>query len=516
MFGILLPFSINYFPGFSYAKQTFNQETTEKVKRIEQEYLKDKEKKIIRVNNDYKLQSGQVVEQNVVVINGYGRIYGELRGSIIVVNGDLKIETNGIISENATVINGNIKIEQDGKILGDVQVINGELKSPTSVSIKGVTTITEKDSFKIKERRIYQWEHKKYFAVDGKNLGKIQYNRVEGIFIGIPFSHEDKGTFINLELQAGYGFKSEKWRYNASLERRFHLFGKPYTGIGVKGYDLTDSDDFWRLGKKDNTLAAFVINEDFFDYYNRRGASVFINQEILTKSYFQIEYRSDFYISMTNKTDWSLFGKHKTFRMNPPVTEGEMHSINYTVITDTKGTASKGLSGWLVQLTGEYARENLGSNFDFERYIADIRRYQPLTRYENLNFRVVLGSSYGNLPVQRLFYLGGIGTLRGMRYKEYIGTSMFLANAEYLISPDRIVPLHFFPHNHKLALFFDAGTVANANIKEYFEKITDQRIKHNAGIGIVSEDQDFRIDFAWRTDQKSRPLQITMRLSRPF
>ena len=56
----------------------------------------------------------------------------------------------------------------------------------------------------------------------------------------------------------------------------------------------------------------------------------------------------------------------------------------------------------------------------------------------------------GELPVQRRFYLGGMGTLRGYSLKQFAGDHLVLTTAEYWLHPRSPWP--------GLVFFYDGGT----------------------------------------------------------
>jgi len=300
------------------------------------------------------------------------------------------------------------------------------------------------------------------------------------------------------------------------VERRF-FDGYRFT-IGVKTYDLTDSDDFWRIGNYENSLAAFLIKEDFLDFYNRRGHTAYISQNLDYWAKIGFEYRIDKFESMPNAASWSLFGGDKVFRPNPAINEGDMRSLNFSVNVDTRSSSFWSSQGWWIQLNNEYTSPDIGGDFDFERYILDIRRYQPLSRYENLNMRLMLGSSRGALPIQRGFYLGGISTMRALRFKEFAGTSMVLGNVEYVFDPIRLIvgPPSWILEDFRLSFFADAGAVSMSEIDDYVDIFDKDIMKHNVGIAILTQDEDFRLNFAWRTDKHGEPLRVTFRLNHSF
>src|SRR5207247_562630 len=73
-------------------------------------------------------------------------------------------------------------------------------------------------------------------------------------------------------------------------------------------------------------------------------------------------------------------------------------------------------------------------DFDYGRLLAVVRTLLPLSPRQNARARIFAGSTgEGSLPAQKVWRLGGIGTLRGEEYKEFSGDQFLLANVEYYL-----------------------------------------------------------------------------------
>ena len=61
------------------------------------------------------------------------------------------------------------------------------------------------------------------------------------------------------------------------------------------------------------------------------------------------------------------------------------------------------------------------------------RGYVPITSHTLLSLRGLFGTAGGDLPIERQFALGGIGSVHGYSFKQETGTRMGLLNAEYTL-----------------------------------------------------------------------------------
>jgi hypothetical protein len=359
----------------------------------------------------------------------------------------------------------------------------------------------------------------------------FRYNRVESVFIGLGTEKKyywDGQRLWNAYGSIGWGFKSHTWRSNFGLVRQFALLSDEGSGIievGVEGYTLTDTKDQWIISQNENTAAALLIHEDFRDYFERKGFTIhtaYYSKHDYVKSELKLAYRADSYDSLSNKVDWALFGGSKKFRANPAIEPGTMRSMMLSGGISTITKTSRAQEGWCLFASAEFAKKSLGGEFDFGQYIFDVRRFQPLGRYENFNVRVRIGSADGVLPLQKAFELGGLGTMNAFPFKSDIGNRMVLVNMEFILNGSVLDDLNFWPtwifQHVNIILTSDAGFTRSvlssvAATEGFGMKLSD--FQHNLGVALGNRTGTYRIGLAWRTD-KSAPLQFLLRLNRPF
>ncbi len=366
----------------------------------------------------------------------------------------------------------------------------------------------------------------------------VRYNRVEGLFLGLG---SEKRYQWNGERDfspygsVGYGFASHRWRGNLGVARQFPLQpsqGNALFEFGLEGHSLTDSKDQWRIGAGENTVSALLAREDFRDYFEREGAMIHSGYAVRTDRLFAeagIDYLVDRYRSLGRNVAWSFFGGGKVFRENPGITEGMMRSVRVVGGLTTAARSPFGRHGWSLYGSAEFAgRRTLGGDFDFNQFLADIRRYQPLGRYDDLRVRLRVGSSHGELPPQRSYELGGPGTLPGYGFKAFPGDSaganrMILFNMEYIVNGDFLSDLDFWPgwlmRHINFILLADAGFVrtvpSTVSFVDGFGGIGWSDFKSDVGVGISNRRGSFILGAAWRTDVAASP-RLVLRIAQPF
>ncbi|MBC8257303.1 MAG: caspase family protein [Candidatus Marinimicrobia bacterium] len=180
-------------------------------------------------------------------------------------------------------------------------------------------------------------------------------------------------------------------------------------------------------------------------------------------------------ISFTNSTDSShlqgdsLFTMEYTYDIHIPLPPGshayrflidstryEIDDENEERVIDTDGIL-KTVSivnvekPYRFDIGYEYADKSLGSDFSYERLTFNYSLIRTLSSEDALAFRLMGGFSKKQLPIQKLFYVGGEGSVRGFDYmdtKKFSGNQMVLAKIEY----------HFFTLPF---IFYDVAVIGN-------------------------------------------------------
>lgn len=462
----------------------------------------------IKYIGDLIIYADEVVNGDVVVMQGDLRVKGTVNGNAVVSFGDAFVDSGGVINGDLVALRGKINVNENATITGEI--VESRL---FDISFDD-HDFDDRNRHRDKDKDDSHWFHETKDADVDARLG---YNKVDGFFLGlkVPKVIGDQFEFVpqvTLHGFFGYGFSNDRWQYYAEFDKWF--FEENKLEFGVEAHDLTDTQDNWIIENEENSVAAFLIHEDFRDYYYRRGFGGHIAQDIGDFLRLKVKYLADDYSMAENKTDWALFGGDKKFKENysfmgigANILPGMMRSIV------TSGDMKLFNSDLLMSGSMEYAdSEDIGGDFTFNKYIFEMKGFFDIGRFEGLDFRIRLGNSDGDLPPQRMFTLGGISTLRGFSHKEFWGEQMALANLEYRLfshsKPSRMWFLKLF----QIVLFADAGSVH----PDIFTDFDTEYYKSDVGVGLMGSDDYMRFNIARRTDTSKDPWVVTFRIQRSF
>ena len=498
---------------------------------IEDFYFKSrKEGDIFRFMGDVHIKANEAIDGDIMVTRGDAQIAGEVNGDIVVIAGDIFLTPGAFVDGDVVSIGGKIHRDPGGTVTGDLVETSGHrlVKHIDSAdNAEDIDTDFEFDS--------NEW-HESNPGDYGKSDGLFRYNRVEALFLG--FKYDFPGDYwaspdhsrFTFQGHLGYGFNSNQWRFSADIGRR--LFTNIPFYIGGRVYDLTETADEWLLTNYENSAAAFFLNEDFLDYYRRTGYAGYIKQRLAPHFEISAAYQVDKFRNMKKVTNWSLFYKNRRFQGNPLIDEVDnLKSASLNLLLDTRDDRDRTMQGWFIDGSAILAGadfdndgillESTGKQVDFERYLLDVRYFQPLGMDETIALRFRAGTSRGYLPLQYQFDMGGLGSMRGHPYKYFQnGNRMLLGNIEYRVLGNRDRFGNIFIDDLGLVLFCDYGLVWNtaspASFRDGFDGIDCSDFHTDLGVSLMTGDGSFRVNFAKRVDVGDQPWEITCRFLQVF
>jgi hypothetical protein len=342
--------------------------------------------------------------------------------------------------------------------------------------------------------------------------------------MGIAIFDHDRYNHTFVAGHLAYKLASDRAGYALGFERP--LFGATKLYVGGELHDLTTSDDHWQVSPIEASLAAVGPRRSFRDYYRRRGVQI----NLALRPHPQVEtlfaWRAERHDPLSTASDFSFWNGDEPFRSNIAAGGGRLHALVVGASADSHGFERESLEAsyrrhqletpfgaqlndpawkrdprpiWRVDWTSEISEPGaFGSHFDFRRHIVTGRARVLISEHQNFGARAIRGWSGGMLPTQRVFAIGGIGSVHGYEFKEVTGDALTLLNLEYEVGWRGALTA---------TGFFDAGHVGAA---------TGAPSPWLKGIGFGVGLGGLRIDFGYKTNAIPSSLKVLLRFDRTF
>lgn len=177
---------------------------------------------------------------------------------------------------------------------------------------------------------------------------------------------------------------------------------------------------------------------------------------------------------------------------------GYMSGFGVSVNWDGRDNIFYPTGGEFIIVEGRFYGKGLGSDYSFERYSLDIRKYYSFSDKQVIAFQAIGDFIDGDAPFGSLPQIGAV--IRGYLPALYIEKELIAIQAEY-----RHLPLW---RRFGFTLFVGTGTVANK-----FSDFGSSRFKFAAGIGfrylfVESEKVNIRIDYGVGDDSAELYLSV--------
>lgn len=345
--------------------------------------------------------------------------------------------------------------------------------------------------------------------------GDFSYTRVDGSTFWLKVDYWSSFDYApEVRTRFGYGWESTTWTFEADFAQP--IVPGRVMDLGVFYVNGTGFENQSGIGWRENTLAALFFRHDFNDYYHIEGIEPYLRIRLPGWSTLRFSYAVEEYDSLTTQTDWSFFtAGRQRFRPNPPLfllTEpdglggaGTLRATRLELVHDSRRARYVGTVGSLVRGFLEFGN----GDFSYARWVADGRAFLRLGPPVHLATRFMAGGRFGSdaIPSQKLFYIGGLGTVRGHEFRGLYGDRVLLGNLEYT--------LLFGDFDFGALAFYDIGT-AWASAGPNKETLDDATVLQSVGFGLKTSDNDFQIHFAKPIGEIGGSLETTVRLQRTF
>jgi hypothetical protein len=298
----------------------------------------------------------------------------------------------------------------------------------------------------------------------------VRYNRVEGLSVG---------AMVTERFGAGFEGKLVGRVGVADLHPRGELVfsrSDAWRTIGIGAYErLGVANDWGTPLDFGASLNAFLFGRDEGLYYRATGV------ELTGQG------------SQGSTFSWRVFGEqHRNAEVEthfslPHVFNGLHFRDNIVAArADLLGAGVRfhktlGVDPMGFRVLSDLRVEGATGDFDFARGMLDATMSRGLGRRLSASITGAGGSSQGTLPPQRLWYLGGLNTVRGQPLAAAVGDAFWMARSE----------LGFGITAAKVTPFFDLGWAGDRH-----DWRNPGRPVSGAGVGFSFLDSMFRFDVA--------------------
>ncbi|HEV2130776.1 MAG TPA: BamA/TamA family outer membrane protein [Longimicrobiaceae bacterium] len=302
-------------------------------------------------------------------------------------------------------------------------------------------------------------------------LDLLRYNRVEGLSVGAR-ADVDFGTLTaDGTLRMGVADLEP----NAELGVVRETIGARYRIAGYRR--LVTMDPASRALGLGNSLSALLFGRDDADYFRTLGIELIGSPPRTQPQGYGWRLFAEQQREAVKETDLSLprlWDREHYFQPNVPADRANQIGAALALRT-VRGRDPAG-----VRWGAELGVEGSTGTFDFARPSLTLNSAFPLSRRYMSAFEVAGGTSFGELPVQSLWYLGGSATVRGYGSNAARGEAFWRARAEVA----NALP------GARLVLFSDAGWAGLRNDVQLDPTLL------SAGVGASFLDGLIRVDLA--------------------
>jgi hypothetical protein len=304
----------------------------------------------------------------------------------------------------------------------------------------------------------------------GPHDGLIRYNRIEGLAAGIAVTDE-LGLGLATRAEARFGVADLEPSGGFSLTRT-----RPWGTVTAAVYRRLDSANDWgdplSFG---SSVWSFLVGDDEGFYYRSWGGELAGSE---TTGVLPFTWR------LFTEHEWGAsVGTH--FAVTGVLGGANMPLRNIDALTGTitglsfRARPSWGLDPDGFQLSADMRGEGAGGSYSYARGATDLTLTHPVTRLLDGALTVGAGTSAGDVPPQREWYLGGLRTVRGLAPGTDVGDGYWMTHLELATRSMFIRPV----------LFYDLGWAGDRSAWTH-----EGRALNGAGIGASMLDGLIRVD----------------------
>ncbi|MCH7564599.1 MAG: hypothetical protein IH968_12340 [Gemmatimonadetes bacterium] len=323
----------------------------------------------------------------------------------------------------------------------------------------------------------------------------IRYNRVEGPAVGGRFEASLGGPFT-LEASGFFGFADLEPKARLDFERSTV---RRRLGLGVYR-ELTTTDPRGGYLGFGNSMGAFLFGRDEGEYYRATGIDFTWRPPVGARESFELRAYAERQGSVSSEINWALFHSFGSWKFRPNLTADDVEEVGAELRLSPWWGGDPFGAQFGLELYGQAARWRItgeSAETNYGRASVILRAAIPLVRPTwRLGLEVGGGITWNEAPLQRGWFLGGSGTLRGFPASAAMGSSFVRGRVEVARTYDI----------SSVSAFGDVGW---AGLRDDFG-IGD--FLYGVGLGASAIDGLFRIDLSHGLNGPAKQFRIDLYL----
>jgi len=367
--------------------------------------------------------------------------------------------------------------------------------------------------------------YSRYFSTSAP-LGMYHFNRVEGNSLDFGFYlHRAADQRLNSSLNFSYGFSDKKLKNDFGISYLlgdYRTYKFSFNAFNKLNILFGNSDDYNDLTA---TILALVSKDDFRNYYYSNGFNFNFSGEVLPILSLNAGFLNHTDKNAFKNTEFSLFAKDRTYRLNPPIYETKINAVYLGLNFDFRDFIEDGFFRRRTSMGKSYftfggdvnfsGKNFLKSDLNFTTYTVNARGIIHTFKSAEFNIKVFGMFTNGELPYQMLFSLpGNINltaqhfTFRTLNINEILGDRVVTVYLEHNFG-DELFRMLDIPLVKDWELQLNTYiNIAYSNIGDGSKSISPypvQTLKHpffEAGFGIGQILFPLQLDFTWRLNYR--------------
>ena len=470
------------------------------------------------------------------LVNGYTQkvFYGgvvvpagdTISGSIVVIDGTLDMQNDGVLSGDAWVVNGSLILNGSARVLGRVNLVNSHEFLSSQAEVKGGVYYYvcecqfDDEQFEQKGKLVFK-KHEDPRTIKTKFKYSLGYTVEVGLVRQNPLykkPHVRGHALLQIPLRM-----KKKGLLGFDMD-----FAVPFKGnqvdLVVRGFKKTYTNDYWQISRGESDWILLLTGNEYINYYERRGGE--LGLQIRLSQYLSLETTVSFQrdVSMPTESQLSLFYPHRRLPNNPSIDEGQRLAVSTGLTFDSRQDSAKPQNAWFFSTWVEKGIANGLGDFSYAGFSVDLRRYTRLPLGVQWDVRAKVFSTFDPIPRQITQSLNGYGGVRGLKddpFTVHRGDRLALLSSEVRTALPDLPVFRWLFTRWDMLLFSDVGLLARAKNEKSplgFMDTPFHQWKKSIGVGISGESflPYVGIYLAQDINREQRNPRIIVRMMRSF